>query len=163
MHRDDTDLTIRNQRPRPHTGVAVASLVGTFFLGWCGLCTLNLGSPWAYLWAGGTFVALCAATGLALFASHPVYDLQLGTVLTLRPSGVDFVPTEIVGIEFGPDPHEDYVDLPAAGRLCEVRVVLPRLRPVVVCASVRDAIRLRDWATRNRIPVSDPTDALGRT
>lgn len=160
----DTDyaveVTIRNHWPRHHSRLAVFILVGVFFLGMLGLCTLNPRLPWMVLWAGGTFAALAAAAGLALFAAHPVTALKLTTVVQSGLGGPVYQPAEIVRIEFGPDPQEDYVDSPLPVRLCEVRIVPLQHRAIGLTASVGDAVRLRDWAVRKGICIADRQDAL---
>jgi len=161
MHPDDAvEVTIWNHRPRRGSSLGVLVPVAVFLLGLCGLCTLDLGLTWGALWATGTAAALVGAVALALVAEHPIVKLKLSTALVLRPGGTEYRPDEIVRIEFGADPQEDYRDTPIPVRLCEIRVLPLQQRPIVLVSSVGDAIRLREWAIRKCVRVADPQDSL---
>ena len=161
MHPDDAvEVTIRNHRTRRESGVAVLILLGVFAMGSCGLCTLDLRWPWLVLWAAGTFTALFGAAGVGWLASPPVETLKLTDVLRPRPGGSVYLPDEIVRIEFGPDPQEDYLDVALPVQLCEVRVLPLQHRPIPLIASIGEAVRLRDWAVRKGVRVIDRTETL---
>ena len=157
---DANEMTIRNHRYSRWPAIAVTSMLAAFFTGICGLTTLDAWLPVVLLIVAATIASLAGAIGLGLFAPHIVTGLSLTDVLQPRPGGPGFVPTEILRIDFGPDPGEDYDDSPSPIMMCEVRVRPVHRRTIRLIASVGDGRRLRDWAVRNGIDVLDPTNVL---
>lgn len=157
---DAVQVIIRNRRRPRWQAWVVLVIISAFVLGACGVFGLDVAPKWGATLAMAGVGAAIGAVIFAVFAPTPVSLMKLTDVLETRPAGRAFRPTEIVRVEFGPDPAEDYVDLPIPIRLCEVRVV-PLLRePIRLIASVGDATRLRDWAVRKGVRVFDPQDAL---
>jgi hypothetical protein len=161
MHPDDAvEVTIRNHRPRRWPGHMVLLLVLLFLSSTCGVVGLNLSMEWTIAWVAVSIIALVGAIGLGLSAPHPISAVKLAGTLEPRPGGRAYSPSEIVRIDFGPDPYEDYVESQLPIRLCEVHVVLLVERGLCLIASVGEAVRLRDWAIRNGVRVVDSTNAL---
>ena len=160
MTPDAVEVIIRNRRPPRWQGLVVLVIISAFVLGACGLFGLDVAPNWGATLAVAAVGAAIGAVIFALFAPTPVSLIKLTDELETRPAGRGFRPTEIVRVEFGPDPAEDYVDLPIPIRLCEVRVVPLLKEPIRLIASVGDATRLRDWAVWKGVRVFDPQDAL---
>jgi hypothetical protein len=157
---DAVDLSIRNQRPNR---VTVPLLISGLLCMWVTVCGLRVSGlldqifpPEVELYALG--IISCGILALA-FSYQPIRHWKLGEALVVWPRG-RYQPRGIREIAFAPDPAEDFDDAATPARLCQVRAHLRSRRELRLIASVWDARRVRDWAVRRGIAVSDPSAVL---
>jgi len=157
---DSADISVRNHRPNRLTRwFVLVGLVSAWFVLFAVLRAGLL--DWlptpAEIFVSIAGIISCGVLSLTL-TLDPVRHWKLGESLVLWP-GREYPISDIREIAFAPDSAEDYDDAATPAPLCEV---LARLRrgEVRLIASVGDARRVRDWAVRRGIAVTDPTSVL---
>jgi hypothetical protein len=161
MNPDDAvDLSIRNRRPDRLTRWLVgAGLAGVWSV-------LILAHRAGLLdWLPADFGIIVCIVGIMscgvlafLLTLDPARHWKLGEKLVVWP-GREYTVGDVREITFGPDPAEDYDDAVAPARGCEVRARLRR-GELRLIASAGDARRVRDWAVRQGIAVTDLAGVL---
>jgi hypothetical protein len=128
-----------------------------FVVGLCGIpfFTMPQGREAPFVFGILAMLTTTGALGGVLWLLRPVERIKVGDQLQFWPGGNNS-PRDVLLVEFGPDPGEDYVDGALPIPLCEATITVRRARPVRLIISVGDAARLREWADANAIPVSDP-------
>jgi hypothetical protein len=157
MTADTVDRTIRNRRPSHWAGTAVLLTLGLFWLGVCGLLLTKLPPRYPFAFAA-VVVPLVIGSGFVvpwLMTRQTLDRVKLGNHLDALPRGL-YSPRDVERIEFGPDPHEDYIDSPTPVPLCEATIALTCGAPIRLIVGPGDAARLREWAERHGIAVNDP-------
>jgi hypothetical protein len=150
--------TIRNQRAYRWPSVSVVVLVGTFWFVICGLLSKSPSRNWTLF---ELVVVIAAACITALMFQvfqwlRPVDRLILNDESLVAPALASYKPADIRQISFGPDPHEDYAEATLPIKLCQAIVTPARGRRLRLIVSAGDAVRLRQWAERRGIAVTDP-------
>ena len=163
MNPDDTvDRTINNRRYEPWAARALWGTLPLILLGVVVALTANVATTWKIVTVS---VAVGAIPVWVYFLvrvgkRRPVSRIKLGDEIAVFPSG-GLVPLDRVqDISFAPDPDEDYHDSAMPFALCEVRLVLRPGGDFRLIATVADGRRVRDWAVRWGIAVSDPAAVL---
>ncbi|HKA07464.1 MAG TPA: hypothetical protein VKD71_09420 [Gemmataceae bacterium] len=161
MHPDSTeDLTIRNRRPNRLTVPLLMTGLGCLWATVCGLRVTGqldrFFHPEIELYSLG--IVTCGVFTVA-YLHQTVRHWKLGERLIVWPER-RYRPAEILEIAFAPDPTEDYEDAATPDRLYEVRAHLRRRSAQRLIVSLADARRVRDWAIRRDIAVSDRAQVL---
>ena len=157
---DATDLCIRNHRPNGLASALLLLGLASFWAAVGGLClggVLDRLPVPTELLVCTLGIVTCGVVSLTL-TRQSVRHWKLGAALVVWPDRI-YRPPEVREVAFAPDPAEDFDDAATPARLCEVRARLRR-GELRLIASVGDARRVRDWAVRKGIAVSDPTAVL---
>jgi hypothetical protein len=151
------DWTIRNQRVRGP--VEWAWLLGWAAVWMAGAYIAERLTPWEWRLAGTiVFLAVIIASFVIVIVyldrHRRVFRVKLGDELRVVP-GRRLEPGEIAALRLSPDPDEDYVEsiTPIPLRLLTVEPRRGSRFHMVITAG--DAGRLRAWADRKRVAVSD--------
>jgi len=161
MNPDDaSDWTIRDRRPNRLTRWFI---LGGLLSVWGGLILARRAGPLSWLPVEfEVFVCIVGIISCGVLAFLLPFisarHWKLGEKFVVWP-GREYPVGDVREIAFAPDPAEDYDDAATPARGCEVRARLRR-GEVRLIASVGDARRVRDWAVRHGIEVTDPAGVL---
>lgn len=107
---------------------------------WCAAASVVAGS-----------VLLAIQYGLGA-AAH----LHLGDDIEIHPLFRPIPPSKVVSIAFAPDAMEDYVESPSPIPVCQATIKLRTKLSGKLIVSIKDAVRLGEWARNKQITVFDP-------